>query len=321
MGVDLFLLENFESLESLASLASLASQERPVKQIPVSIRMSRMGFSLSLGAARADPNLNAADFNSLSPSLRKVKLLRDRLFRRDAAEGLRDYIAGLYEEDSDAIKAGLNTSYKIADEHTTLCIDVVQNSKGSGVEAIPVIDILIDLGADINRWNTASGKYRDHAENALTWAVTTNKGQLVKHLITRRATADAAGDHSGLLSHFAGHLSPKQRRKLRMALGGHSPRSGVASREGSGGGAGGGGPRSGTASREASAGGAPGPISHSRESSGAGGTGAGTRSRAGAGTRSRAGSHASGTSRPGSRGLPASGVTSHVPRKTRKRKY
>jgi len=111
--------------------------------------MSRMGFSLSLGAARADPNLNAADFNSLSPSLRKVKLLRDRLFRRDAAEGLRDYIAGLYEEDSDAIKAGLNTSYKIADEHTTLCIDVVQNSKGSGVEAIPVIDILIDLGADI----------------------------------------------------------------------------------------------------------------------------------------------------------------------------
>ena len=200
------------------------------------------------------PNLNIAEASSLSPSMRKLKMLRDHILTPGVGDSIQNYIMDLYEDDPDAIEAGLNKSYKIADEYTNLCIEVVQEANHSVEETKKIIDVLIELGANINRWNTANGEYRDDAENALTWAVTHNKGRILQHLIKRGAEAEDAGDHTHLLSHFAGHLSPKQTRKLRRALGGRTPTSAATSREASAGGAPVG-PRSSTASISDSGGG------------------------------------------------------------------
>ena len=197
------------------------------------------------------PNLNVAEPKDLSPSMRKLKEIREHILA--GAVDIRGFIMKLYEEDSEQIEEDLNKSYKIADDYTNLCIEVVQEGHSSA-HVKKIIDVLISLGANINRWNTANGKYEDQAENALTWAVTHNKGLIVQHLIMRGAEAEDAGDHSSILSHFAGHLSPKQTRKLRRALGGRTPTSAASSRMGS---EGGGGAAAGR-SREASAGGAPG---------------------------------------------------------------
>jgi hypothetical protein len=166
--------------------------------------------------------------------MRKLKELREHILTPGIADGLHAFIMELYG-DSD-IEEALNKSYKVADEYTNLCIEVVQEGH-SVPEMKKVIDLLISLGADINRWNTRSGRYADGAENALTWAITHNKGLIVQHLIKKGGEADHAGDHTHLLAHFAGHLSPKQTRKLRMALGGRTPSTATPSRMGSEGGA------------------------------------------------------------------------------------
>ena len=205
------------------------------------------------------PNLNVAESKDLSPSMRKLKELRDRILT--GAADIRVFITKLYEGDSEQIEEALNKSYKIADDYTNLCIEVVQDSH-SVEETKKLIDVLIDFGADINRWNTANGKYKDQAENALTWAVTHNKGQIVQHLIKKGAEAEDAGDHSHILSHFAGHLSPKQTRKLRRALGGRTPTSAATSREASAGGAPGGGGAAAGRSRAPSMGSGAGAAGH-----------------------------------------------------------
>lgn len=213
-----------------------------------------MALSISRSSV---PNLNVAEPKNLSPSMRKLKQLREHILTPGVADGLHAFIMELY--DGSDIEEALNKSYKIADDYTNLCIEVVQEIH-SVPEIKKIIDVLISLGADINLWNTASGRYADGAENALTWAVTHNKGLIVQHLIKKGAEAGDAGDHSHLLSHFAGHLSPKQTRKLRMALGGRTPSSTAPSRMGS-------------------EGGAPGPRSHGSGGGAGHGIPKGTRSR------------------------------------------
>ena len=256
----------------VARIARHVSEVRSEKQISI----SRMALSISKSRV---PNLNVAEPKDLSPSMRKLQKLREHILTPGVANGLHDFIVELY--DGSDIEEELNKSYKVADEFTNLCIEVVQQSDQSAADVIKIIDVLIAHGADINRWNTASGKYSDHAENALTWAVTHSKGRIVQHLIQKGADASDSGDHSDILAHFAGHLSPRQRRKIRRALGGRTPTSAASSRMGSEGGA------PGARGSGGGGGGAAGaPIGRSHHVSGSGG-GAGGGAGIPKGTRSR----------------------------------
>ena len=114
-------------------------------------------MALALGSRASMVNLNAADPNSLTSSMRKLQQLRERILTHGVADTIRDDIMEIYEEDTDAIERALNKSYMIGGELTNLCIEVVSLTNNSVEETKKIIDVLIDLGADINRWDTQDG--------------------------------------------------------------------------------------------------------------------------------------------------------------------
>lgn len=138
-----------------------------------------------------------------------------------SVEEIHDTIQAIYE-DKEEMKKDINTTFWMGTGYYTLCSDLIYNTSHTkqGTErTIELLDMIISLGADINTFDTESGKIekntRDaYTSNTIAWAVSKGNPDIVKYLLEKGA--HIGGDD--WVEWFGGHLTSPDYENVLIAI-------------------------------------------------------------------------------------------------------
>jgi hypothetical protein len=145
--------------------------------------------------------------------MKNLKELREYLL--SVGHKTRDAMMHIFNNSEQDLRTALNTIYWEGNSYQTVFYEYCSTIDNITNEDKHCIDLLLSLGADINKYTTRTGEPDDDPEsaNALLWAMTGGKLELVEFLASRGAT-----DTTGQIGLMIGHHNNNIQQKIKNAF-------------------------------------------------------------------------------------------------------
>lgn len=175
-----------------------------------------MSFAAGLKPLKIETKINLTEDER--PEFAKLKAIHEAL--TDSSQSIKHIhhtIQSIYD-DKKEMKKDINTPFWMGNAYYTLCSDLVYNTSDEQ-RTIELLDMLISLGADINTYDTESGKIgrntRDpYTSNTIAWAVSKGHPLIVKHLLKKGASKV----DEEWVDFFGGHLDEDKLLEIKKAI-------------------------------------------------------------------------------------------------------